>query len=252
MRRIYFLPLAAVALALGARGWQQSGAELAKAKAKPAKTKAPVKSKTVKAKAVQTKAQPVKAQAVQTEPVKTAPVKTAPVKTEKPMSFLDFKTQSLDGQPVDLSKFKGRVLLVVNTASKCGFTPQYAGLQKLYTDYETKGLTVVGFPANNFGGQEPGTNTEIGEFCQKNYGVTFPLMTKTSVKGDDQSPIFAFLTKEANPQFTGDIGWNFEKFLVSRDGKLVARFKSNVTPDSDELKKAVEIELAKSAPTTAK
>lgn len=164
------------------------------------------------------------------------------------MSFLDFKTQSLDGKPVDLSKFKGHVLLVVNTASKCGFTPQYAGLQKLSTEYGAKGLTVIGFPANNFGGQEPGTAAEIGAFCQKNYGVTFPLMAKSSVKGDDQSPIFAFLTKEANPAMTGDIGWNFEKFLISREGQLVARFKSGVTPDSDELKRAVETELAKPEP----
>ena len=185
-------------------------------------------------------------------PAKSATVKSGPTKTTKPMSFLDFKTESLDGKPVDLSKFKGQVLLVVNTASKCGYTPQYAGLQKLSTDYSAKGLAVIGFPANNFGGQEPGTNTEIGQFCQKNYGVTFPMMTKVSVKGDDQSPIFAFLTKEANPDLTGDIGWNFEKFLISRDGKLVARFKSGVTPDSAELQKAVETELANPAPAQTK
>ena len=170
------------------------------------------------------------------------------LRSGKPMSFLNFKTASLDGKPVDLSHYKGRVLLVVNTASKCGFTPQYAGLEKVYTDYEAKGLTVIGFPANNFGGQEPGTNSEIGAFCKKNYGVTFPLMAKSSVKGDDQSPIFKFLTGDANPALSGEIGWNFEKFLISRDGKLVARFKSGVTPDSDELQKAVQAELAKPAP----
>ena len=160
------------------------------------------------------------------------------------MSFLDFKTQSLDGQPVDLSHYKGKVLLVVNTASQCGFTPQYAGLEKLYAEDKEKGLVIIGFPANNFGGQEPGSNEEIGAFCKKNYGVTFPMMAKLSVKGDDQSPIFAYLTQDANPNLTGDISWNFEKFLISRDGELVGRFKSAVTPDSDQLQKALKAELA--------
>lgn len=208
MRRIYLLPLAAVALVVGARTLRNAPRESAPAKA------------------------------------------ATSAKTKKPMSFLDFKTESLEGKPVDLAQYKGRVLLVVNTASKCGYTPQYAGLQKLYTDYQPKGLTIIGFPANNFGGQEPGTNEEIGQFCKRNYGVSFPIMTKSSVKGADQSPIFAFLTKEANPELTGDIGWNFEKFLISRDGKLVARFKSNVTPDSPDLKKAIDAELAKAEPTT--
>ncbi len=246
MRRIYTLPIAAIALALGARSFQLVSAERAQTKTAPAKTKsnAPAKTKSAPAK---TKSSAPTAMKVNT-PVKTEA--NARVETAKPMSFLDFKTQSLDGKPVDLSQFKGKVLLVVNTASKCGYTPQYAGLQKLSTDYSAKGLTVIGFPANNFGGQEPGTNTEIGEFCQKNYGVTFPLMTKVSVKGDDQSPIFSFLTKDANPAMTGDIGWNFEKFLISRDGKLVARFKSGVTPDSEELKNAVEAELAKTPTQT--
>ncbi len=180
-----------------------------------------------------------------TERAETAPAKDAKTKT---MSILDFKTSSLDGKPVDFSKFKGQVLLVVNTASNCGYTKQYAGLQTLSESMKDKGLTVIGFPANNFGGQEPGTNEEIGAFCQKNFGVTFPMMTKVSVKGDDQSPIFAFLTKEANAEMTGDIGWNFEKFLISRDGKLVARFKSGVTPDSDELQNALRAELEKPAP----
>lgn len=224
MRRIYTLPLAAIALALVAQPTLLAVQSYQKGR----------KTALIKASA------PAKAKS------------GAPTKTTKPMSFLDFKTESLDGKPVDLSKFKGQVLLVVNTASKCGYTPQYAGLQKLSTDYSAKGLTVVGFPANNFGGQEPGTNGEIGAFCQKNYGVTFPMMTKVSVKGDDQSPIFAFLTKEANPAMTGDIGWNFEKFLISRDGKLVARFKSGVTPDSAELQHALETELAKAAPAKAK
>ena len=170
-----------------------------------------------------------------------APAQAA--ENQKTMSFLDFKTESLDGKTVDLSQFKGQVLLVVNTASKCGNTRQYTGLQTLSESFKDKGLTVIGFPANNFNGQEPGTNAEIGEFCSKNYGVTFPMMAKTSVKGDDQSPIFAFLTKEANPELAGDIDWNFSKFLISRDGKLVARFKSNVQPDSDELQNAIKAQL---------
>jgi len=215
MKRTYTLPLAAGTLLLSLAamrfGFQNSAA------AKSAPDTAPATSKTSS-------------------------------KTGKTMSFLDFKTQSLDGHPIDLSHYKGRVLLVVNTASQCGFTPQYAGLEKLYTSYEAKGLTVIGFPANNFGGQEPGTNAEIGAFCKKNYGVTFPVMGKSSVEGGDQSPIFQFLTGDANPALAGEIGWNFEKFLISRDGKLVARFKSGVTPDSDELQKAVQAELAKPAP----
>lgn len=164
---------------------------------------------------------------------------------EKTMNLYDFQLESLDGKPVDMAKYKGKVLLIVNTASKCGYTKQYAGLQALSEKYKAQGLEVLGFPANNFGGQEPGTATEIGEFCQKNFGVTFDLFAKSSVKGDDQSPFFHYLTQDANADKTGAIAWNFEKFLVSRDGKLMDRFKSAVTPQSDELTGAIEKQLDK-------
>jgi glutathione peroxidase len=158
-------------------------------------------------------------------------------------SVYQFTVKSLDGKDVDLSKYKGKVLLIVNTASKCGFTPQYAALQKLQDKYAGQGLAVLGFPANDFGGQEPGTNAEIGAFCQRNYGVTFDLFSKVPVKGANKTSLFRYLTEEANPTMTGEIGWNFEKFLISRDGKLVGRFKSAVKPDSDTLTQALEAQL---------
>lgn len=160
------------------------------------------------------------------------------------MSIYDYKLETLDGQPVDMAKYRGKVLLIVNTASKCGYTKQYAGLQAISEKYRAQGLEVLGFPANNFGGQEPGSAQEIGEFCQKNYGVTFDLFAKSSVKGADQSPFFAYLTEKADPTKTGEIEWNFEKFLVGRDGKLVERYKSPITPQSDELTGAIEAQLA--------
>ncbi len=161
-----------------------------------------------------------------------------------PMKIYDYKLESLDGQPVDMSKYQDKVLLIVNTASNCGYTKQYAGLQALSEKYKAQGLEVLGFPANNFGGQEPGDATEIGEFCQKNYGVTFDLFAKSSVNGADKSPFFAYLTESANSEKTGDIAWNFEKFLVARDGQLVNRYKSSVTPQSEELTTAIEAQLA--------
>ena len=169
---------------------------------------------------------------------------TAPAKAPtKPMNVYDFKLESLDGKPVDMAKYKGKVLLIVNTASKCGYTPQYAGLQALSEKYKAQGVEVLGFPANNFGDQEPGSAAEISNFCQKNYGVSFDLFAKSSVKGDDQTPFFHYLTSEANPDKTGPIGWNFEKFLISREGKLVDRFKSGTTPESAELMGAIEKQL---------
>lgn len=161
-----------------------------------------------------------------------------------PMKIYDYKLETLDGQPVDMSKYKGKVLLIVNTASRCGYTKQYAGLQALAEKYREQGLEVLGFPANNFGGQEPGSATEIGDFCQKNFGVTFDLFAKTSVKGPDKSEFFAYLTEKANPEKTGDIAWNFEKFLLSRDGQLVDRYKSAVKPQSEQLTEAIEVQLA--------
>lgn len=186
-------------------------------------------------------------QSAQSEPQPDAQTAAAPATAAtadaKTMSLYDFKLETLDGKPVDMSKYKGKVLLVVNTASKCGYTPQYAGLQALSEKYKAQGLEVLGFPANNFGGQEPGSAAEISNFCQKNYGVTFDLFAKSSVKGDDQSPFFHYLTSEANPDKTGAIDWNFEKFLISRDGQLVDRFKSGVTPQSAELTGAIEKQL---------
>ena len=166
----------------------------------------------------------------------------------KPASgVLDFKMKSLEGKEVDLSaKYKGKVVLIVNTASKCGNTPQYKPLEALHEKYGEKGLSILGFPANNFGHQEPGSDSEISEFCMKNYGVKFDMFSKISVKGDDKAPLYKFLTeKETNGAFAGDITWNFEKFLVSKEGKVVARFKPGVKPDSDEVIKAIEAELAK-------
>jgi glutathione peroxidase len=154
-----------------------------------------------------------------------------------PESVYDFKLKTIDGGDFSLAQYHGKKVLIVNTASKCGFTPQYAELQKLSDMYKDK-LVVVGFPANNFGQQEPGTATEIKTFCQKNYGVTFPLSEKVSVKGDDICPLFKYLINAPNPEnITGDVGWNFEKFLVDENGKLIHRFRSKVTPLSPELTK---------------
>ena len=149
-------------------------------------------------------------------------------------TLFDFKVKNIEGATFDLTAFKGKKILIVNTASECGFTPQYEDLQKLYSTYKDK-LVIVGFPANNFGGQEPGTNSEIKSFCSKNYGVTFPMMGKVSVKGNGIDPLFAWLTTEPNPDFTGDIKWNFEKFLLDENGKLIHRFKTRTSPMSDEI-----------------
>lgn len=145
-----------------------------------------------------------------------------------------FTLTSIDGEEVSLSQFEGKKLLLVNTASECGFTKQYAGLQELSEKYGDK-VVVIGFPANNFGGQEPGSNAEIQGFCEKNFGVTFLLAEKSSVKGDDISPLFAYLTAAENPDFTGEIEWNFEKFLIDEHGKLIHRFRSPVEPMSNEI-----------------
>ena len=149
------------------------------------------------------------------------------------VSVYDFKVPGLNGGTIDLSTYKGKKLLIVNTASKCGFTPQYADLQKLYDKYKDK-LVIIGFPANDFGAQEPGTNSEISEFCKKNYGVTFPLAAKSDVVGENTSPLFKYLTEEAIKLGTPApvIKWNFTKFLIGRDGQILARFEPKVTPDS--------------------
>jgi glutathione peroxidase len=132
------------------------------------------------------------------------------------------------------------VVLLVNVASRCGFTPQYSALESTYEKYKDKGFVILGFPANNFGSQEPGTNAEIKTFCQSKYSVTFPMYGKVSVKGDDQTPLYSYLTKDANPAVKGDIKWNFTKFLVDRNGKVVARFEPDVTPDAPQVTAEIE------------
>jgi glutathione peroxidase len=161
-------------------------------------------------------------------------------------SIYDFTMKSIDGQPVSLKSYSGKVVMLVNVASKCGFTPQYAALEALYEKYKDRGFVIVGIPANNFGSQEPGTNEEIKKFCSNKYNVTFPMMSKVSVLGDDKTPLYQFLTdKSRDPQFGGDIQWNFTKFLFDRNGNAVARFEPKVTPDSAEVQAAVESALGK-------
>ncbi|HLK67899.1 MAG TPA: glutathione peroxidase [Bryobacteraceae bacterium] len=156
-------------------------------------------------------------------------------------NVLEFTLNSIDGKPAPLSEYKGKVVLIVNVASNCGFTPQYEGLEAVYRKYKDQGFVVLGFPANNFGGQEPGTNEEIKTFCTRKYSVTFPMYSKISVKGDDKAPLYQFLTdKQAHPETGGEIKWNFTKFLVGKDGKVIARFESPVKPESPEVTAAIE------------
>jgi len=170
---------------------------------------------------------------------------SSPIAPVNESSVLDFTMTNIDGKDVKLGKFKGKVLLVVNTASKCGYTPQYEGLESVYKKYNAQGLEILGFPANNFGGQEPGSNEEIKEFCTTKFKVTFPMFAKISVKGEDQHPLFKFLTNpQTNPDFAGDIKWNFNKFLIDRQGKVVARFGSKDAPDSEAVTTAIEKQLA--------
>jgi glutathione peroxidase len=162
-----------------------------------------------------------------------------------PSSIFEFRATSLDGAAVDLAAHRGKVVLVVNVASRCGYTSQYADLERLWQQYKDKGLVVVGFPCNDFGGQEPGSEKEIGEFCRATYGVTFPMMSKVRTKaGDGQSEIYAFLAAK-----TGKLpSWNFGKYLVGRDGVPVAFYGSGVKPMGDELRSAIDAALAKAAP----
>lgn len=155
-------------------------------------------------------------------------------------NLYDLETQTLSGQPAPLKTYAGKVALVVNVASKCGYTKQYEGLQQLYTELEPKGLVVLGFPSNDFGGQEPGSAEEIIKFCTANYAVTFPLFAKTVTKGPQKSPIYQFLTaKHGEPQ------WNFHKYLISKKGEVVAAYPSSIKPDAANLRAAIEAELAK-------
>jgi glutathione peroxidase len=161
-------------------------------------------------------------------------------------AVLNFKMKALDGKETDLSQYQGKVVLFVNVASECGLTGQYKGLQELYKKYADQGLVIVGVPANEFGAQEPGTDAEIAKFCKTTYGVTFPMLSKVVVKGKGICPLYRHLTsKETNPKFAGDIKWNFTKFLIGRNGEIVARFEPEVEPKSDEVVQAIEAELKK-------
>ncbi|MCH1496044.1 MAG: glutathione peroxidase [Rubripirellula sp.] len=159
---------------------------------------------------------------------------------------LNFKAKTIDGKSVDLEDYEGKVVLIVNTASRCGLTPQYAGLQQMYEKYQGKGFVVLGFPCNQFGRQEPGTEAEIKQFCSANYNVSFPMFSKIDVNGGEAAPIYKYLTsQDTKPAGKGDISWNFEKFLVDRDGQLVGRYAPRTKPDDADLVKAVEAELGK-------
>ncbi len=164
----------------------------------------------------------------------------SPSKSASP-NFYELSFKDIDGKERSMSEFRGKVLLIVNTASQCGFTGQYEGLEKIYDKYKEKGLVVLGFPSNDFGGQEPGSEKEIKFFCEEKYEVSFPLFSKSSVKGDKINPVFQFLTEKAG----GRVMWNFEKFLINRQGEFVERWRSITGPESKGLVKAVEAELNK-------
>ena len=151
-------------------------------------------------------------------------------------SLYDVDVETIEGNAVSMQSYRGKVLMIVNTASKCGFTGQYEGLQSLYGEFKDEGLVILGFPSNDFLRQEPGTNAEIQSFCTLNYGVTFPMFAKIHVKGGDQHPLYAFLTsKQTNPEFGGRITWNFNKFLIARDGRILGRFGSRTKPQDPKL-----------------
>jgi glutathione peroxidase len=159
-------------------------------------------------------------------------------------SFHEFTVKDIDGKDLALTAFKGKTILVVNVASQCGYTGQYAGLQRLHERFKDQGLVVLGIPANNFGGQEPGSDAEIKAFCTTDYGVTFPMLSKLSATGADQAAVFTFLTS-SNPELTGPINWNFEKFLIDKSGKVIGRFNSGAEPDGDELINAIKDGLSR-------
>lgn len=152
----------------------------------------------------------------------------------------DFQLETLQGKKISLSAYKGKVLLIVNTASRCGYTPQYRELQSLYENYKAKGLVVLGFPSNDFGGQEPGSNQEIATFCEQNFGVSFPVFAKGPVSGESKQAFFKYLTEQVDADLRGEVAWNFEKFLVDKKGKVVARYRSSVEPKSKPVLEAIE------------
>jgi glutathione peroxidase len=175
--------------------------------------------------------------------VSVAALSRANDKPEAPVanSIYDFTLKDIDGKDASLAQYRGKVVLLVNVASRCGYTPQYEGLEKVYLKYKDRGLVILGFPANNFMGQEPGTNEEIKTFCSLKYNVTFPMFAKISVKGDDIHPLYKYLTdKQTDPQFGGDVKWNFNKFLVGRDGRIIGRFEPAVKPESADVTQAIE------------
>jgi len=176
----------------------------------------------------------------------SAPAADYPAAPPNPRGPLDFTLRSIDGKDYPLAQHKGQVLLLVNVASKCGFTVQYAGLQALYAKQQAAGLVILGIPANDFMWQEPGKDDEIATFCKVKYAVTFPMMAKTTVKGGDITPLYAWLTEKS--PFPGAISWNFNKFLIGRDGQVKARYGSRTAPDDAELVQAVDRELAATAP----
>lgn len=161
-----------------------------------------------------------------------------------PSSIYDLKLKDIDGKEVQMSDYKGKVLLIVNVASKCGFTKQYAGLEALYQKHKDQGLVILGFPCNQFRGQEPGSNADIKEFCSSKFNVTFPLFDKIDVNGENRAPLYTLLAGADSP-FPGDIKWNFNKFLIGRDGTILSRYESRVAPDAAELTTAIEAALAK-------
>ena len=175
----------------------------------------------------------------------TISAKTIPsTKGDESGNIQDVTVKDMNGKEVKLSDYKGKVLLIVNVASKCGYTKQYAGLEAIYEKYKAQGFEILAFPCNDFGGQEPGTNDEIAEFCSSTYSVKFKLFDKIKVLGDEKAPLYSLLTNNKNVE-QGDIKWNFEKFLVDKEGNVVSRFRSKITPESEELTKAIEKELNK-------
>lgn len=162
------------------------------------------------------------------------------LKGEEVKNIYQFKVLDIDGQEINLANYKGKTILIVNVASKCGFTKHYKNLIELNEKYKGKNFTILGFPANEFGGQEPGSNEEIKKFCSTNYVVNFPMFSKVVVKGKDQVSLFQYLTTAENPDFKGDIEWNFEKFLIGPDGQLKHRYKSNVVPTDEKISKAID------------
>ncbi|QDT14532.1 glutathione peroxidase [Alienimonas californiensis] len=180
-----------------------------------------------------------------------SPAAAGPHDDQKLDTVLDHKVQNLDGAEVDLAQYRGKVVLIVNVASQCGFTKQYKPLEKIYERYRDEGFVILGFPCNQFGGQEPGSPAEIAAFCEKNYGVQFPLMGKVEVKGDNASPLYQELTAEGTTADPGPVKWNFEKFLVGRDGRVIERFRSQASPDSKPVVAAIKAALKAEVPADA-